>query len=485
MKRPIRLPLVFAAGVSLIGCAASPRWDDRVGRKAAQDVAVSMGLVEDRALQAYVNAIGQRLARDIERPKFRYSFHLVDMDVPNAFALPGGYVYVTRGMLALANSEDELAGTIAHEIGHVEERHAASRQRAATLPILGSLPGAVVGSLVDEGLGNLMAMPFERAGARFLAGYSREQERAADRYGQRLAARAGFDPHALSTCLAGIERYERHSGVGSDTPSHLHTHPDTAERVRTTAQFASQLAWAPRPGQGASRSRYMKRIDGLIVGDNPGRGVIDNEHVAHPDLGIALTVPSGWEMATIPRQALLSVAPQRDGLFIAQAPIDEKSSSKVAQALQQALVRRGFQLGQGGSTTINGLSAYRTTAYYDGRARTRLDIACIEHESRVFTLMGMTAEVPGHDRSDAIGRAIDSFRPLTPEQRNGFTVERLRVATANEGESLLELGTRVDNTWGHDQLTALNGLDENVAFRAGQQIKYVRAERYAPKAWRK
>src|SRR6266446_3514127 len=213
----------------------------RIGAEQAAEVARAIGLVDDPRLGPYVQEVGQRVAARSPRRDVRYTFAVVDMAEPNAFALPGGEVFVSRGLLVLVNSEDELAGVLGHEIGHVAARHAARRvTRAAPLAVVTAL-GAGITGLVSPLVGGLLGGVGDLANSALLAPYSRDQEREADRVGQELVAGAGYDPAALSTFLHTLEREEALHRDQARAWSFFATHPPTPERVATTAREAANL----------------------------------------------------------------------------------------------------------------------------------------------------------------------------------------------------------------------------------------------------
>jgi len=239
---PLKLTLSCACLIAVIGgCAHSPDWDRKTGAKASKDLEANDGLYDDPKLTAYVNDTGQQVVRQVSDRQYDFQFHIIDQPVANALSLPGGYVYVTRGLLALTNSQDELACVLGHETTHVIKRHVAQRMEAATVPGIFALPGALVGT-VSPTVGDLLAAPARGVGALFLAGYSRDQEREADRIGQELAARAGFDPHAMPEFLDRLGQSESLTTNPHDPriPSILQTHPQTPERV--TASFITRPA---------------------------------------------------------------------------------------------------------------------------------------------------------------------------------------------------------------------------------------------------
>ena len=268
----------------------SSRDDVVVGREAAEEVELSVGLVDDPALVAYVDGIGQKLVRALPRRDFAFRFQIVDQMEPNAFALPGGFVFVSRGLLALVNDEDELACVLGHEIIHAWRRHAAQQQAVAR-----SLPG--------------LSLP--RSRAQTLAAYGRDMEREADAMGQRLAAAAGYDPMGMSTFMRSLDQRERLLIGAPRAPTFLDTHPGTRERASANAIRSRELRWHRDPSLGDTRKRLLERVDGMPIGDRPETGIFLGERFVHPSLGFEIKFPRGWSLQNSSRM-VGALAPRRD-----------------------------------------------------------------------------------------------------------------------------------------------------------------------------
>ncbi len=218
--------------------------EKKIGEEEAKKVEQEMGLLDDAALTGYVDAVGQRLVKESPRHDLPHQFHVVDMVEPNAFALPGGYVYVTRGLLALVNTEDELAGVVGHEIGHVAARHTVQRiSRQGPFALITNLVSGVTGFFVPV-VGNIVGGVGNFAQSLVFSPYSRSQESEADEVGQEMAAKAGWDPVGLATFLATLGREEALLSDGPRKPSFFDSHPATPDRVKNTTKHAKELKQA-------------------------------------------------------------------------------------------------------------------------------------------------------------------------------------------------------------------------------------------------
>lgn len=271
--------------------------------------------MREPALAAYVQAVGAKLAAVSERPAGPWQFLVVDRPEPNAFALPGGHVYVTRGLLALANSEDELAGVLGHEIAHVTASHSTKRLGAAVatapLAIASGLAGLAVG-IVSPALGSAVAGAGELVTEGLvLAPYSREQEHEADEIGQTLAARAGYDPAALPRFLETLDREVALApGQKREGSSFFDSHPLTPDRVARTEERARQLARAAASPIAGARGAFLAKLDGLVVGEDPAQGVFQGRVFLQPELGLALDFPAGWKTRNT-NEAVGALSPER------------------------------------------------------------------------------------------------------------------------------------------------------------------------------
>ena len=437
--------------------------DQDVGEDQSELVASEMGFYADEDLERYVQSVAVRLLRYAPNRPFDYEFRIVDQLAPNAFALPGGKIFVSRGLLALVGSEDELAAVLGHEITHSAERHAAARvEHARRL--------------------NPLTLGFLRAAK--IAAYGREHERDADRGGQILCAKAGYDPIGIATFLRKLDAAERYEVGWSRLPNFFATHPTSPERSALAAQRASDLEWTPAEPVASDYARdFHAVLDGLILGEDPAGGLVKDGRFVHPDLGFSLRFPPSWEVLNSP-QAVAAVSPDRDaeatlslGGSIAEegdtleSIVDELLDNTDPEAPEiRVLDRRALRFGE--------LDGIRVIARAGGL---HLEMAFIQHDDLVFQLAFKT---PNGGQSKYRGRAnafIKSFRPLDEEGVYSLQVTRLRTARARDKETLAELSARTRNDLELGYTGVLNDLFPNSILTKGQPIKIGLKEPYFPK----
>ncbi|MEZ4586851.1 MAG: M48 family metallopeptidase [Gemmatimonadales bacterium] len=265
-----------------------------MGREAAVEVRRSMGLVPDSALQRYVRGIGLRLAAASERPQLPWSFDVVDDAAVNAFALPGGFIFVTRGILAHMNSEAELASVLGHEIGHVTAKHSVRQISRAQVLQLGLGVGSVLSSdvaalsgVLSSGLGLLMLK------------YGRDDETQADDLGFRYALDDGYDVRAMKSMFAMLQRVSSTGGGGGRLPQWLSTHPDPENRITKTDERLATVT-VDLSSKRLNASGFLQQLDGVVFGENPRQGFFEGSRFNHPDLAFRLDFPDGWQTQNQP-----------------------------------------------------------------------------------------------------------------------------------------------------------------------------------------
>jgi predicted Zn-dependent protease len=456
------------------GCATiSPQEERELGGKAAQDVERSTGLVREPRLVQYVDAIGTRLAQAAARPDITWRYAVADDSEANAFSLPGGYVYVTRGLLALTNVEDELAGVIGHEMAHITERHAVNRvERATPMAILFGVPGALLG-MASPTLGGILGGAGHALSDLTLASYSRDQEHDADRVGIDFAARAGWDPHALGAFLRTLERADDLARGAPRQRSFLATHPSTPERMTRIENLARTLSRAPGGAIASSRAAFVNRLDGLVVGNPAANGVFEGRLFLHPDLDLAIQLPDGWK--TVNKAAGAgAVAPDENAAVLLQ--IASEGDDPVAGARADGL--NDAQVTQLRRLQISGLPAATLTAAT--KEGTRVALTWIAHRKRVFRVMGLSKGGDWDRYRPVFEQTTASFRPLRSDEAARIAESRLRVRPARAGESVAQVVARGGGTWNAAQAAVANGVTVDRKLDADWPVKVAVSERYRP-----
>jgi predicted Zn-dependent protease len=459
----------------------SPAREASVGKQAAAQVAEQMGLVEDAALLAYVRQLGARVAAHSPRKDVPFQFAIANMPETNAFALPGGYVYVSRGLLALSRSEDELANVLAHEVGHVAARHAAQREtRALGVGILAMLGTVAAGALGGDAAANAVGQLGQVAGAGLIASYSRDQERQADEVGQTMAKAAGFDPGGMSTFLSALDSEVTLRLGKPRRPTFLDSHPATPERVASASTRATTLGTRGALPPVPARDAFVARLEGILLEEDPAEGVVREQTFLHPDLDLHLVFPEGWGVQN-GKQAVGAQEPQGAALIVLGAQERGNDPRAAARKFVEANAQSVEVVDDGGfsGAGVPGYRARARVALQQGTAGAEL--FWLAHEGVIYRLQCLAAEQSFSDFVPHFERTARSFRPLTSEERAGIRERRLHVASARGGESLAALAARSGNVWRIEQLALANGVDAGAKLAAGQRIKLAVERPYVAK----
>jgi len=467
--------LILVTAGWLFGCLLLPGREASVGAEEALRVEQTLGLLEGTPQNTLVAAIGRKLAGASGRPDGPWQFHIVDSPDANAFALPGGYVYVTRGLLALVNSEDELAGVIGHEIGHVTGRHSAGRMTlAAPFAIVSGVTRFAVG-IVSPLLGDVIAGTGEAlVGGLVIAPFSREQEHRADATGQELVARAGYDPSALSSFLTTLSR-EAQLHVDQERRFHfLDTHPMTPERAERTRRRGTELPREQSTPLTRNRADFLERLAGLVVGADPARGIFEENRFLHPELDFTLTFPTGWKTKNT-SDAVGAASPDEDALLVVQLLTVERVEELVEKLRAQDPTLEIERL------TVGGLPAAHTR--FDTRSRGQrqtIDVHWIEHRG-VYQLVGTSVSEESGAQSVAFRKAAHSFRPLSGEERGQIRESRLRIVEAKPGETPEEIAGRSGTSWSAAELAVANAIPQGRSLAGGEPLKLAIPQPYTPR----
>lgn len=468
------LTALATAGVAVaVACARNPATGKRQlslvgeGREIAlgqsNDPAIvsSMGVYPDSGIQAYVRGIGARLAASSERPNLPWTFRVVDEPIVNAFAVPGGFIYITRGILAHLNSEAQLAAVLGHEIGHVTARHSVEQMSRAQLAQVGLGLGMIfspevrqVGDLASAGLGVL-----------FLK-FGRDDETQADELGLRYLLRGGYDPRPMPDVFTMLGRVGGGDGEGGRVPNWLSTHPDPANRreemLRRIAALNQSL-----DGRTVGRDDFLARIEGVVFGPNPRDGFFRENVFLHPDLAFEIAFPAGWKTANR-RQAVVGLSPEQDAMI--QVSLEKFASAQAAadSFFDPRTMRPPRR------TTVNGLPAI--TGEFTAQTEQGLlagTAMFVEHRQTVFRLLGYGVAQTWRDRANLVDRTIGSFRPLTDPSVLAIQPLRVEIVRLPGPMTLSEFVVRWPSEGPKEQIALINQVELTALLPAGSLVKRV------------
>ncbi len=454
-------PVTGRRELSLVG----PEQELKIGSEGYKAVVAEYGLYGDPALQAYVNEVGQKVARTSHQPSLAWHFAVLDDPTVNAFAMPGGYIYITRGILAHLNSEAQLAGVLGHEIGHVTHRHTAERITQQQLYGL----GLGVASAVSETVRRYGDLAQQGLGLLFLK-YSRDDERQADELGVAYATAAGYDPREIPSTYATLKRVGEQGG--QRLPGFLSTHPDPGDREVTTATLAKQAAQG-KTGLTVNGRGYVQRLDGVVFGSDPRQGYFVGDEYIHPTLRFQLTFPAGWKH----QDTRSSVTAQEPGQqAVLQLTLADAGTLAPGAFVQQLAGRGTFTDVAGKPETIGGFPAWvgRVSVPQDQAAPVPAAAGYIRRaDSLTFQVLGRSQQAG--DANDAkIYASLRSFRAVTDLARLAVQPDRVKVekvaATATLDATLRKLGA-ADSLFPTDAL--LNSLETDETVMAGTLLKVV------------
>lgn len=455
-------------GFSLI----SPEQEKQMGAEEHPKVIAQFGGVYDNPqIGGYVAEIGARLASHTDLPDTSWTFTVLNSPVVNAFALPGGYIYVTRGLVALTNDEAELAGVLAHEIGHVVARHTAQRYSRSVLAQLGAgILGAVTNS---PDLGRIAQM----GGGLYLSSFSREQEYESDSYGVKYLQAAGYDPNAMASFLAALdgqanlEAAMANQRQPSGLDSLFSTHPRTPARI----QRANELA-AGSDGE-RRRNRHFEQIAGMLYGDDPSQGIIDGRRFSHPELRFAFEVPEGFRLVNS-AEAVMAV---RNGYGAIRFDLERQrlASNDPAAYLQQQWAKE-TRLGNIERITVNGMPAATAAARvqgqlgdYKGDVDARF-VAVRWPDGKMYRLLFLSIPNRTQALTDDFQRTTYSLRQMSAQEAKAVQPQTVAIATIREGDTQESLASRFPfPDFRVERFRALNGLQPGEMPPPGVRVKVV------------
>jgi predicted Zn-dependent protease len=437
--------------------------DDRFGSEEhPRIIAAYGGVYQDAKLEQTLARIVGRVVAASDKPDQSYRITILNAPAVNAFALPGGYLYVTRGLLALANDSSEVAAVLAHEMAHVTADHAMARQNKARTAVIVS---RVVTDVLDDDAGQLALASSQRS----LASFSRQQELEADAIGVKTIGRAGYDPFAASRFLTAMGRfasYKTASGMSSDKrPDFLASHPTTPDRIDFATRAARQFG-APGVGE-VDRDRYLQGVDGMVYGDDPSQGFVRGRSFVHPSLGVGFTVPEGFVIDNASDAVLATGA---DGTALRFDAVALPVGADLGAYLASGWVN-GFVDGSVQRFTVNGLPAASASANAKGWA---FRIAVVQSGTGATYRFIFANEVETPTFAAAAQQTVQSFRKLDPAEAAKLSSLKVKLVTVRPGENAQSIARRMRGVDRPLELfLALNDITQGTPLAAGTKVKIV------------
>jgi predicted Zn-dependent protease len=475
MKASLRGSVLFAAILLCSDCAKNPVTGNRqlvlmsesqeveMGKSADPQIIAQYGLYPDSSLQQFIREKGKQMAAISHRSNIEYNFRVVDSDILNAFAVPGGYVYFTRGIMAHFNNEAEFAGVLGHEIGHIAARHSVAQQRNALLGQLGIIAGVIIAPDLAQ-----FAETASQGVGLLLLKFGRDAERESDRLGVEYSSKIGYDAQEMAGFFHTLERKSQESG-SAELPGFLSTHPNPGDRNKTVSKLAEE--WKKKlnlKNAQVNRNNYLKRIEGIIYGEDPRQGFVENNSFYHPELKFQFPIPQDWSYINSPQS--FQMAP-KDGKAVMILSLAK--GNNLQEAANAILQQYSLQAIQSQQVSVNGLNAIAMVAdqkQEQGTLRTLSYV--IQYNNLLYHLIGVSGSTDFPAYQNFFTNTMQNFRQLTDAAKLNKKPERVRIKTINQNTTFKQAmqGLKVPEKR-MEELAVLNGMNLNDKIEAGTLIK--------------
>ncbi len=440
-----------------------------MGKQSDPEVVAYFGLYEDKRLQDFISKKGNEMAAISHRKGLPYEFKIVDSPVVNAFAIPGGYVYFTRGIMAHFNNEAAFAGVLGHEIGHIAARHSAKQYTNAMLGQIGLAAGSVISPQFAQ------FADVAKTGMQLLfLKFGRDAERQADKLGVEYATKIGYDASNMADFFATLDRLSSQSGA-EKVPTFLSTHPDPVDRERTVSKLANDWKRKVKKEEyEVNRNDYLKMIDGIVYGEDPRQGYVESNMFYHPVLKFQFAVPSSWALQNSPQQ--VQMAPKDGSAVIILTLAGGNSLESAAQGVVQ---KYGLTVVESRQENVNGLPAIVLIADQQSQQQqasqqqsVRTLMYFIQYGGNIYNLIGATSISSFNTYAQLFQSTMGTFRELTDPAKINKQPERVRIKTVSHNgtlaQTLAALGVRQDRM---EEVSLINGMNLNDAVKSGMLIK--------------
>ncbi|MFC1570114.1 M48 family metalloprotease, partial [bacterium] len=435
-----------------------------MGRQTDEEIIEMYGIYQDESLQSYINNLGRRMAPVTHQPSLPYSFKVLDTDVINAFAVPGGYVYFTRGILAYLNNEAELAGVMGHELGHVNARHSAKMLSQAQLAQFGLQLGAALSETFAKFAG-LAGFGVQMLFLRF----SRDHEREADNLGVEYSSKIGYDATGMATFFNTLE--QMHPSGGPGLPDWFSTHPNPVNRITAVNQKTKE--WQSKlPGKtfALNHDQYIKQIDGVVFGPDPRQGYVEENVFYHPTLRFQFPIPAQWQALNLPSQVQM-VSPDEKGILL----FTMVNATSLDEAAQQFTQNTQASVLNQSKKTIHGFNALELNSEITGDQQLRLISTFIKQGTHIYVFHGFSqpADFEGQFLSTFMS-SMKGFQKLTDTRKINVKPKRIRVRTIKKSMTLNQyLIQQKTDAKDQEAIAIMNGLRSGSMLKLGSKIKII------------
>lgn len=479
MNRLIQAACLVSTFLLLDSCAKNPVTGKRdlmllsesqeiaMGKQSDPDIIKFFGLYDDKNLQKFIEEKGQQMAAISHRSNLKFEFKIVDSPVVNAFAVPGGYVYFTRGIMAYFNNEAEFAGVLGHEIGHITARHSAKQYSNAMLAQIGLVAGmalspefAQFADLAQSGIGLL-----------FLK-FGRDAESQSDKLGVEYSTKINYDAHEMAGFFQTLDRLQSQGG-GEEVPTFLSTHPDPADREAKVAKLADD--WKRKTKSTSlkiNRDSYLKMIDGIIYGEDPKQGFVENNVFYHPVLKFQFPIPQQWSIQNTPQQVQMASKDGKAMMILTLAP-----GGSLEAAADAVLKNYQLTLIESKKDNVNGLPAIAMIAdqvSQEQQQNLRTLIYVIEHEKNIYAMIGVSSTTLFNAYASTFKASMERFNTLNDAEKINKKPDRIRVKTVQQNSTLSEAlkGYRISDKR-IEEVAILNGMNLTDRVEKGTLIKVI------------
>lgn len=483
LQRKLVLSSVIFSVIVLTSCVKNPVTGKKqfavmseaneVAMGAAYDpqIVAQFGLYENEVLQAYIDEKGQQMAAISHRPNLNYDFKIVDSPVVNAFAVPGGYVYFTRGIMAHFNNEAEFAGVLGHEIGHVTARHSVVQQRNATFAQIGLIAGMIASPELAQ-----LAEPASAGMQLLLLKFGRDAESQSDELGVEYSTKIGYDAHEMADFFNTLARKSVAAGVS--IPEFMSTHPDPINRKEKVNEMATEI----QESEGLSnlkvgRDSYLAMIEGLAYGEDPRQGFVENWKFYHPALEFEFPIPIDWQFQNSPQQFQMAPEDGKALMFLAVASgssLDEAASELTEQYKLEVLSSQPTKVGGNNAIELLGQQVTQegTPETPAGTPLVKVKIMLIQYGGLIYQIIGASSPADFNAHSNLFNSTMRGFKRLTDPDKLSRLPERLSVREVTTSKTL----TQALQSFGiaserHEEFAVLNGMLVTDVLPAGTNIK--------------